>query len=287
MILSKSNFSDKITLISPAASFPSLKNLQRKSFFYRIGTSDTRGGQILADITKDKKIKKIAIIHANDDYGKNLIKVYKSAIEEKGIIITTILDHENEKKDYSSEVATLASAGGDAVAILGSYEKGGREIIQASLDSGAFDRFILSDRMINQSLLDTFGNKLKKSSGYISGSTGKGANYFHKVAKLGGIDSSAPYVGESYDAAALIVLAIQAGGSADRMTIAKNIMKVSNSPGVKIFPGELKKGLDLLAKGKEIDYEGATRVNFTNDGEAIGSFLELKFKGKKFITKQR
>ena len=287
MILSKSNFSDKIALISPAASFPSLKNLQRKSFFYRIGTSDTRGGQILADITKDKKIKKIAIIHANDDYGKNLIKVYKSAIEEKGIIITTILDHENEKKDYSSEVATLASAGGDAVAILGSYEKGGREIIQASLDSGAFDRFILSDRMINQSLLDTFGNKLKKSSGYISGSTGKGANYFHKVAKLGGIDSSAPYVGESYDAAALIVLAIQAGGSADRMTIAKNIMKVSNSPGIKIFPGELKKGLDLLAKGKEIDYEGATRVNFTNDGEAIGSFLELKFKGKKFITKQR
>ena len=79
----------------------------------------------------------------------------------------------------------------------------------------------------------------------------------------------------------------QAGGSSDRMTIAKNIMKVSNSPGVKIFPGELKKGLDLLAKGKEIDYEGATRVNFTNDGEAIGSFLELKFKGKKFITKQR
>ena len=234
-----------------------------------------------------KKIKKIAIIHANDDYGKNLVKVYKSAIEKKGIMITTILDHENEKKDYSSEVATLASAGGDAVAILGSYEKGGREIIQASLDSGAFDRFILSDRMINQSLLDTFGNKLKKSSGYISGSTGKGANYFHKVAKSGCIDSSAPYVGESYDAAALIVLAIQAGGSSDRMTIAKNIMKVSNSPGIKIFPGELKKGLDLLAKGKEIDYEGATRVNFTDDGEAIGSFLELKFKGKKFITKQR
>ena len=33
MILSKSNFSDKIALISPAASFPSLKDLQQKNFF--------------------------------------------------------------------------------------------------------------------------------------------------------------------------------------------------------------------------------------------------------------
>ena len=33
------------------------------------------------------------------------------------------------------------------------------------------------------------------------------------------------YTGESYDAAALIVLAMQAGNSADRTSIAKNIMK--------------------------------------------------------------
>ena len=160
--------------------------------------------------------------------------------------------------------------------------------IQASLDSGAFDRFILSDRMINKSLMNTFGKKLKKSTGYISGSIGKGANYFHKVAEAGGIDSSAPYVGESYDAAALIVLAMQAGQSSDKKTIANNIMNIANSPGIKIYPGELKKGIELLKKGKEIDYEGASRVNFTTNGETKGSFLELKFKGKKFISnKQR
>ena len=42
-ILSKSKILDKITLISPAASFPSLKDLQRKNIFYSIGTSDNRG----------------------------------------------------------------------------------------------------------------------------------------------------------------------------------------------------------------------------------------------------
>ena len=286
-ILLKSALPNEIVVISPAAASPLLNDLDDRGFFYRTAASEARGGQILADITNDKKIKNIAITYTNDEYGKNLVNIYKSAVEKKGIKVTIIIPHENGKADYSSEAATLASAGGDAVAILGSYEKGGEEIIKATLDSGAFDSLILSDRMIGQSLLDTFGKKLKKSFGYISGSIGKGANYFHKVAEAGGIDSSAPYVGESYDAAALIVLAIQAGGSADSKVIAKNIMNVANSPGTKIFPGELKKGLDLLAKGKEIDYEGATRVNFTKDGKPKGSFLELKFKGKKFITKQR
>ena len=81
---------------------------------------------------------------------------------------------------------------------------------------------------------------------------------------------------------------MQAGNSADRASIAKNVMDVANAPGTKIFAGELKKGLDLLAEGKKIDYEGATGVTFTDVGEAEGSFLEKEIKSGKFETaKQR
>ena len=55
-------------------------------------------------------------------------------------------------------------------------------------------------------------------------------------------------------------------------------MSVANAPGKKIYPGELKKALDLLAKGKDINYEGATGVELTDVGEAFGSFLEKKSK---------
>jgi branched-chain amino acid transport system substrate-binding protein len=81
---------------------------------------------------------------------------------------------------------------------------------------------------------------------------------------------------------------MQAGESADRASIASNVMGVANAPGTKIYPGELKKGLDLLAQGKQIDYEGATGVTFTDVGEAEGSFLEKEIKNGKFETaKQR
>ena len=276
-----------VVMISPSATSPGLTDLADNGYFFRTAPSDARGGQILADITKDRKIKSVAITYTNNDYGKGLADVYAAAVKAHGIKVTTVAAHEDGKADYSAEVATLASAGGDAVAVIGYLDQGGKGIIQGSLDSGAFDTFILSDGMIGDSLTDAFGKSLNKSFGSLPGSTGKGAGVFTKVAKAAGIDSSGPYTGESYDAAALIVLAMQAGGKADRATVQANVMSVANGPGKKIYPGQLKKALDLLAKGKAVDYEGATGVTFTDVGEAFGSFLEKEIKGGKFKTKKQ
>ena len=276
-----------VVMISPSATSPGLTTIEDKGYFFRTAPSDARGGQILADITKDRGVKSVAITYTNNDYGKGLADVYKAAVEAHGIKVTTSAAHEDGKADYAAEVATLASAGGDAVAVIGYLDQGGKGIIQGSLDSGAFDTFILSDGMIGDSLTDNFGKALNKSFGSIPGSTGKGAGVFAKVAKAGGIDSSGPYTGESYDAAALITLAMQAGGKADRATIQKNVMSVANAPGTKIYPGQLKKALDLLSKGKAVNYEGATGVEFTDVGEAFGSFLEKEIKGGKFKTKKQ
>jgi branched-chain amino acid transport system substrate-binding protein len=276
-----------VVMISPSATSPGLTDINDRGYFFRTAPSDARGGQILADITKDRGVKSVAITYTNNDYGKGLADVYSAAVKAHGLKVPTVAAHEDGKADYSSEVATLASAGGDAVAVIGYLDQGGKGIIQGSLDSGAFDKFILSDGMIGDSLTDSFGKALNKSFGSIPGSTGKGAGVFAKVAKSAGIDSSGPYTGESYDAAALITLAMQAGGKADRNTIQKNVMSVANAPGTKIYPGQLKKALDLLAKGKAVNYEGATGVEFTDVGEAFGSFLEKEIKGGKFKTKKQ
>ena len=277
-----------VVMISPSATSPGLTTLDDKGFFFRTAPSDARGGQILADITKDRGMNSVAITYTNNDYGKGLADVYKAAVEAHGITVTTVTAHEDGKADYSSEAATLAAAGGDALTVIGYLDQGGKGVIQASLDAGSFDTFIMSDGMIGQSIVDAIGSDLDKSFGSLPGSTGKGAGIFAEVAKAGGVEASGPYTGESYDAAALIVLAMQAGKSADRASIAKNVMDVANAPGTKIFPGELKKGLDLLAEGKKINYEGATGVTFTDVGEAEGSFLEKEIKGGKFETaKQR
>ena len=55
------------------------------------------------------------------------------------------------------------------MAVIGYLDQGGKGMIQAALDSGAFDTFVLSDGMIGQSLVDAFGKGLKKSFGTMPG----------------------------------------------------------------------------------------------------------------------
>ena len=280
-ILSNVAVPNGVPMISPSATSPGLTTAEDNGLFFRTAPSDARGGEVLADITADRGITSVAITYVNTDYGVGLADVYEAAAEARGIEVTAKTAHEGDKADYSAEVGVLSAAGGDALAVIGYLDQGGNQIIQGSLDSGAFDTFVLSDGMIGDSLTDTFGSDLDGSFGSMPGSLGAGAQKFKAYAEANGVNPSV-YVGESYDAAALIVLAMALGGSDDSATVAANIMSVANGPGTKIYAGELAKGLELASAGFAVDYDGATDVNFTDVGEAFGAFIEKGIEGGAF-----
>ena len=280
-ILSNVAVPNGVPMISPSATSPGLTTAPDNGLFFRTAPSDARGGEVLADITADRGISSLAITYVNTDYGVGLADVYEAAAQARGIEVTAKTAHEGDKADYSAEVGVLSAAGGDALAVIGYLDQGGNQIIQGSLDSGAFDTFVLSDGMIGDSLTDTFGADLDGSFGSMPGSLGAGAQKFKAYAEANGVNPSV-YVGESYDAAALIVLAMSLGKSDDSATVAANIMKVANGPGTKIYAGELAKALKLTQAGFAIDYDGATDVNFTDVGEAFGAFIEKGIEGGVF-----
>ena len=142
--------------------------------------------------------------------------------------------------------------------------------------------------MISDDLINYFENNLKNSFGVLQGSTDKGFKFFEELAINNGIDPNSPFVGESYDAASLLILAIKSAGSLKSNLISENLIAVANKPGVKIYPGQIEKALKILEKGKPINYEGATNIEFSEDGDTKGSYLEIEFKGKKLkIKKER
>jgi len=93
---------------------------------------------------------------------------------------------------------------------------------------------------------------------------------------------------ESYDAAALIMLAMEAAKSTDSKVYSAKIMEIANGPadgsGVKILPGELGKALELIAAGTAIDYDGASGVTLVGAGESAGRYKQFEVKGGKFET---
>ena len=273
-----------IVLISPSATSPGLSALEDKGYFFRTAPSDARQGEVLADVLKRRGVTEIAVTYTNNDYGKGLATSFGEAFAKTGGKVTISAAHEDGKADYSAEVGALAATGSKHLAVFGYLDQGGKGIIQASIDAGAFENFVLADGMIGESLTKAIGSDLNGAVGTVAGGKTDGAVAYAAMAEKAGIKKDGPYVGESYDGAALIALAMQAAGSADRAKIQANMMKVANAPGVKIGPGELARGLKILADGGDIDYVGATNVEFNPVGEVLGSFKELEVKGGKFET---
>ena len=276
-----------IPIISPAATSPLLTMLDEKKLFFRTTASSSRDGEVLAKIVKDRGIKRIAVSFQDTNYGKELERNFKKTLNNSNVEITVSVPIKINKTDLSNEVSVLAAAGGDAVAIFTEVEQDGESLIKSILDSGAFEKFILSDRMINKSTEKEFGKLINNSFGIIPGSNSKNINSFNKIAQKNNIDTSGPFIGESYDAAAVLILALQEKNFKSNDKLSKNIMSVSNSPGTKIYPGEIDKGLKLLKKGKKIDYEGATNIEFDINGDAFGTFLEKEVIKGKFKTRQQ
>ncbi len=271
-----------VVMVSPSATSPALSTIEDNGYFFRTAPSDARQGEILAGIVKSRGITNVAITYTNNDYGKALADSFANAFKGMDGAVAIVAAHEDGKADYSAEVAALDASGADEVAVFGYLDQGGKGIIQAALDSGAFERFILADGMIGQSLPDAIGTDLNGSFGTLPGNDSDGAAMFVELAKAAGGDGDGPFRGESYDAGALLALAMQAAGSSDRAAIQSKLMMVGNAPGEKILPGELAKGLKILADGGDIDYVGATNVEFLPVGEVSGTYTEQEVKGGKF-----
>lgn len=176
----------------------------------------------------------------------------------------------------------MAAAGGEVLVVAGYLDQGGKGIIQGSLDTGAFDTFVLPDGMVGDSLPEAIGSDLDGSFGQVPGTDSPGAGKLVEMAE--GYDASSPFAAESYDAAALIMLAMQAAGSTDPEMYKGKVMDVANAPGEQILPGELAKGLEILAAGGDIDYVGASNVELIGAGESAGNYREIEIKDAALST---
>ena len=138
--------------------------------------------------------------------------------------------------------------------------------------------------MIGSALEKNFGSEIDGSIGTVPGSEAADPKAVIGAVAARGFDTNGPFIGESYDAAALILLAMQAANSKDPKDYAAKVMEVANAPGEPIRAGELGKALRILKEGGDIDYIGATAVELIEPGEAAGGYREIEVKGGRIQT---
>ncbi|KIN65003.1 Branched-chain amino acid ABC transporter, periplasmic substrate-binding protein [Sulfitobacter noctilucicola] len=272
-----------MVMISPSATSPGLTTMEDNGLFFRTSPSDAREGEVMAEILVERGVKSIALTYTNNDYGKGLADAIETSFKAVGGEVTIVAAHEDGKADYSAEVGALASAGGDLLVVAGYLDQGGAGIIKSALDAGAWEQFGLPGGMIGENLPKTIGPDLDGSYGQIAGSEGNGIDTLVSMAG-DAFDATSPYTPEAYDAAALLILAMQAAGSTDPAAYKDEILNVANAPGEKIYPGELGKALEMIKAGTEVDYVGASAVELIGPGESAGTYRMIEVQDGKNAT---
>ncbi|MEP1964105.1 ABC transporter substrate-binding protein [Tateyamaria sp.] len=275
-ILNNVAVANGVVMVSPSATSPGLSHAENEDngLFFRTAPSDARQGVVMTDVLLEEGIKEVAVTYTNNDYGKGLADAFQAAFEAAGGSVTINAAHEDGKADYSAEVGALASAGGDRLVVAGYVDQGGSGIVRAAIDSGAFDTFHFPDGMIGAKLEENFGSEIDGSTGQHPGTDSEGAALFAEMVG-DAFDATSPFTPESYDAAALILLAMQAAGSKDSNDYKAKVMDVANAPGEQIFPGQLAKALQIIKDGGDIDYVGATAVELIGSGESAGNYRQI------------
>ncbi|MCT4368944.1 ABC transporter substrate-binding protein [Yangia mangrovi] len=283
-----------VVQVSPASSSPTLTQLGQDGktggYFFRTITSDALQGTAAAQYAIDQGLKKLAIIHVNNDFGVNMMREFKKTYEALGGEITSVTPYNEKQANYSSE-ATAALKGNPESLYLISYPVDGATIARAWISSGRPQSFLLNDGMNSSDFISAVGAQYLNGAYGTSSGTSETASttYFYDnfAAFSGGIAPDAPAADRSYDAGAIVALAIAQAGEASAEAIRDAIPQVTGTEGEPIYAGpeEFEKALELIKAGEKIRYEGVIGpVVFDQYGDITGPFRLWKITDGEVVT---
>jgi ABC-type branched-subunit amino acid transport system substrate-binding protein len=284
----------KIVQVSPASSSPTLTTLGREGktngMFFRTITSDALQGTAAAKYALDQGLKRIAVIHVNNDFGVNMFDEFAKAYKAMGGEIVSVTPYNEKQSSYDAEATKAIASNPDGLYLIATPVDGAT-IARAWISQGGPAKFLLNDGMNSPDFIESVGAKyLNDAYGTSSGTSPTASTeYFNANYKAfsGGIDPGNPAADRAYDAGAIVGLAVAAAPTQEPAAIRDAIYKVTSGDGEVIHAGkaDFAKALDLLKAGKPIRYEGVIgRVSFDQYGDITGPFRLWKIVDGKVTT---
>ncbi|MGI9504267.1 MAG: ABC transporter substrate-binding protein [Geminicoccaceae bacterium] len=268
---------NKVVMLSPTATSPEMTTLDDDGYIFRVVASDDYQGKVLAKIVQEEGLSKVAVTYVNNDYGVGIARTFIEAFKAAGGEITGEQKHEEKSASYRSELATLANGEPEALVVIAYAAGSGITIVRQSLENGLFERFVGTDGLRDNKLIEELGEENLGTTFFSSPTSPPGTTALQtfQEAYAAAYDTTDDkiFIEQSYDAAFLLALAIEQAGSADRTAIRDALSAVASPPGEVIEPGEWAKAKELIAAGTEINYEGVGgSLDFDDVGDVTGYF---------------
>jgi ABC-type branched-subunit amino acid transport system substrate-binding protein len=241
-------------------------------YFFRVTASDSDAGLIAAQLARDAGYRNMAMIVQNTEGASGPAGVAEAAfsgIEGNKITSVTI---EPGASSYSAEVDQALSAQPDVI-YLGAGVEAGLPILR-EIDRRGYDVPIIvsPDLILDETTTVPNADKLVAALGNFDMDSPTYTSYAERFREMTG-DEPSPgmYDANNYDQYILFALAMEAAGSTKGSEVAAQIIDVASAPGKKVY--SYAEGLEALANGEDIDFEGASSSLDMNDTGNLNSPL--------------
>jgi neutral amino acid transport system substrate-binding protein len=276
---------NKVMLLSPGSTSPVFTDRAKKGDFQgywaRTAPPDTYQAQALAKLAAEKGFKRVATIVINNDYGVGFEKEFVTAFKKSGGTVTNEARptrYDPKATTFESEVQAAFANKPEAV-IAVAYAETGALLLKTAYEQGLSKgvQILLTDG----SKSDQFAAQVGKTAdgkfiltgalGTIPGADGKALDALTKLWQAKYKIAPPAYAPQSWDAAAIVVLAAQAAKANTGEAIKSKVREVTNPPGEEV--SDVCSALKLLKEGKKINYQGASgNVNIDENGDVVGVY---------------
>ncbi|MEM7275168.1 MAG: ABC transporter substrate-binding protein, partial [Actinomycetota bacterium] len=266
----------ELAIISPTATSSDLTTIDPDGRFFRTSPSEVTMGHVTAQVLIDSGIDRLAVIHIDDAYGRNLSENLRFRYAQMGGVV--VVDQSYDAfGDVAPVTAELIEAGPDGIVIIGFEETS--DILGLLREAGITpgpDGIPVFGVDANQLL---FGDPA-----VLDGYRAIGSRIDYRP--LGPFTDRLAALGferfewspETYDATVIAALAAEVSGVTDGPELSAAIAGVTRD-GEKCFDfAECKR---MIAEGEDIDYDGlAGPYELTDDGDPrVASYLLVTYDG--------
>lgn len=280
----------QVVEISPSATSPALTVMEDNDFLFRTTVSDAAQGVVLAKLAREQGFSTASALYINNAYGEGLANVFKENFEREGGRVLELVPQESGQPSYISELQRATKDHPDVLVAV-SYPESAGVYLREAIEGKFADRFMFVDGTKNQDMFDTLGaEQFEGSFGTAPGAPDSDAKSTFEglyQTKFGELPTN-PFIGETFDAVALIALATEKAGKNEGPAIRDALREVANPPGEVVGPGDLPHALELIRNGQDINYEGVAGSQDIDENGDVSNTIEIwKIEGGKIVSTGR
>jgi ABC-type branched-subunit amino acid transport system substrate-binding protein len=261
------------TFLTTVSGSDTITLLPHQGYLIRTQPNTLLQGKKFAEFMVAQGSKRVAILAVQAPFALPTQKIVGEELKKRGSELVASVVYDKDKTTYRSEVDQALKATPDTIYLNG-YTPDVTIVLKDLYKTGYTGAKIAQAYAVNQKLLGALPPEVTEGTFTIAPSPATESSAYKRLAQALGNDDLDPYSCQTHDHISLVALAIaHAKGEATGTAIRDHVRRISQGNGAHVESAV--EGLKLLARGKDVNFDGASGPCDFNE---IGDILDTKFR---------